>query len=91
LHECFGGFTALLCPATVTTAPGVETTGDPAFNSPWSYAGAPTVSVPCGLGSDGLPCSLQLIAPPHQEQRLVFAARWCERVLEFAESPAGWD
>ena len=37
---------ALIMPATINTAPDPSTTGDPAFNSPWSYAGLPTVSFP---------------------------------------------
>ena len=35
-----------ITPATVSTAPDPSTTGDPAFNSPWSYTGLPTVSFP---------------------------------------------
>ncbi len=37
------GYDALVTPATTTTAPGLETTGDPRFNAPFSYAGLPTV------------------------------------------------
>ena len=46
---------ALITPATISTAPDPTTTGDPAFNSPWSYTHLPTVSVPTGLAADGLP------------------------------------
>ncbi len=42
---------ALITPATLGPAPGTWTTGDPAFNSPWSYTGLPTVSLPIGLSS----------------------------------------
>ena len=45
----------------VSTAPDPSTTGDPAFNSPWSYTGLPTVSFPIGLAPDGLPVAIQLI------------------------------
>jgi aspartyl-tRNA(Asn)/glutamyl-tRNA(Gln) amidotransferase subunit A len=71
-------------PATPTAAPaGLDSTGDPSFNSPWSHAGLPTVTIPCGLTANGLPCGLQLIAPPQQDQRLLSVAVWCERVLDF--------
>ena len=41
---------------------GLETTGDPRFQAPFSYAGLPTVCFPCGLSSvDQMPVSLQLI------------------------------
>ena len=83
LLTTFAAFDALITPATTTTAPGIETTGDPKFNSPWSYVGYPTVSVPCGLADDGLPVSLQLIGRPFEEARLLSAASWCENVVGF--------
>ncbi|HWB13426.1 MAG TPA: amidase [Pirellulales bacterium] len=76
-------FDALITPATTSTAPSAETTGDPKFNSPFSYVGYPTVSFPCGLAEDGLPVALQLIGRPFQEARLLAAASWCESVLGF--------
>lgn len=75
-------------PSTSTTAPAsLETTGDPKFNSPWSHAGVPTVTVPCGIASDGLPCGLQLIGPQHSEARLLQAAAWCEERIGFHARP----
>ncbi len=75
-------------PATPTAAPaGLDSTGDPSFNSPWSHAGLPTVTIPCGLTPDGLPCGLQLIAPRNQEQRLLSVAAWCEQALAFCAVP----
>jgi len=77
-----------LTPATPTAAPrGLASTGDPRFNSPWSHAGMPTVTIPCGLTADGLPCGLQLIGPTGQEQRLLSAAAWCEQALAFRAVP----
>ncbi|MCI0456544.1 MAG: amidase [Gemmataceae bacterium] len=78
---CFGGVDALLTPATRGPAPAAATTGDPAFNSPWSYTGLPTVSVPAGWTAQGLPLSLQLIGPPWHEAELLAAAAWCEQAL----------
>lgn len=87
LLASFGDFDALVTSATTTTAPGMETTGDPKFNSPWSYVGYPTLSIPCGLADDGLPVSLQLIGRRFGEYRLFQAAAWCERVLAFNDRP----
>ena len=42
---------AWLMPATNTAAPPLDSTGDPRFNSPWSYAGLPAVTLPCGLAA----------------------------------------
>ena len=75
-------------PATPTAAPrGLESTGDPGFNSPWSYAGVPTVTIPCGLTGDGLPCGLQLIGSIDREHHLLSVAAWCEAVLGFDHQP----
>lgn len=82
------GFDALLTPATDKTAPGPETTGDPRFNSPWSFSGLPTVSIPCGLADDGLPVALQFIGRSFDESRLLAVAAWCEQVLDFNGAPA---
>lgn len=72
---------ALVCPATVAPAPTVETTGDPAFNAPWSYTGQPTVCVPSGLSPEGLPLGLQFVGKHHGESDLFSTAAWCEGVL----------
>lgn len=77
----------LLTPATVTTAPGIDTTGDPRFNSPWSYAGLPTVSLPTALADDGLPLGIQLAGAPFQEAKLLAASAWCEKALAFDRLP----
>lgn len=78
-------FDALLMPATTSTAPTTETTGDAAFNVPWSFAGVAAVCLPIGLASDGLPCGLQLVKPHGLEREHEFdalaLARWCEAVL----------
>ena len=80
-------FDALLCLATPTPAPGLETTGDPRFNSPWSYAGLPTVSLPVGVSPAGLPIGLQCVGQPWSEPRLFPLAAWCGQAIGFAESP----
>jgi Asp-tRNA(Asn)/Glu-tRNA(Gln) amidotransferase A subunit family amidase len=70
-------------PSTPTTAPGAETTGDARFNAPWSYAHWPAITIPCGLGDDGLPVGLQLVAPPWSEVSLLNAAAWIEERIGF--------
>jgi Asp-tRNA(Asn)/Glu-tRNA(Gln) amidotransferase A subunit family amidase len=75
----------LLCPATTGPAPLADTTGDPAFNSPWSYTGLPTISIQTGYFVDGLPLAIQLVAGPNREDLLFSVAAWCEKRL--APSP----
>jgi Asp-tRNA(Asn)/Glu-tRNA(Gln) amidotransferase A subunit family amidase len=78
---CFEDVDALLTPATVGPPPDAGTTGDPAFNSPWSYTGLPTVSLPAGWTPEGLPLAIQLVGRPWDEARLLQAAAWCEEAL----------
>jgi aspartyl-tRNA(Asn)/glutamyl-tRNA(Gln) amidotransferase subunit A len=80
---CFDGVDALLMPATTMPAPDAATTGDPAFNSPWSYTGLPTVSLPAGWSEDGMPLAIQLVGAPWTEADLFAAAAWCEDALPF--------
>jgi len=70
-----------ITPATLSTAPDPSTTGDPAFNSPWSYTGLPTVSFPIGLAEDGLPVAIQLIGWTYRDEPLLKAAQWCEQSI----------
>ena len=74
-------------PATVSSAPPLveDSTGDPQFNSVWSFSGLPTCGVPACLGEDGLPLSLQLGAA-RESFALFQAAAWCEAVLDFPAS-----
>lgn len=79
---------ALVMPSTDTTAPPtLTTTGTPKFQAPWSCAGVPAVSIPCGLASDGMPAGLQLVGRSDQEGALLGVARWCEGRLAFAGVP----
>jgi aspartyl-tRNA(Asn)/glutamyl-tRNA(Gln) amidotransferase subunit A len=81
LLGCFEAVDALAIPATPGPAPGRETTGDPAFNSPWSYVGYPVVSFPMGFSPEGLPLGVQIVGKPYDEAALFAAAWWCEQVL----------
>jgi aspartyl-tRNA(Asn)/glutamyl-tRNA(Gln) amidotransferase subunit A len=69
---------ALLTPATTGPAPAADTTGDGSFNSPWSYTGLPTVSIPAGWTAGGLPLAVQLVGRPWGEAELLAVAAWCE-------------
>jgi Asp-tRNA(Asn)/Glu-tRNA(Gln) amidotransferase A subunit family amidase len=81
-------YDALVSPTAAGPAPrGLESTGDPFFCAPWSSAGMPSISLPTGLASNGLPFAVQLTGAPWAEWRLLAAAAWCERAIGFAETP----
>ena len=72
----------LMTPAIPAPAPrDLNTTGDAAFQAPWTSAGLPTIVIPSGLSEDGLPLGVQFAAPPFEEGVLLSAARWCEAAL----------
>lgn len=71
----------LMSPAPGAAPRGLEFTGDPVCNSPWTLCGFPALTLPIGLNSQGLPLGAQLVAAPWQEARLLNAARWCEVAL----------
>jgi len=78
---CFDGLDGLIVPATTCPAPDASTTGDPAFNSPWSYTGLPAVSFLSGWSAEGLPLAVQVIGRPWGEAEALAAAEWCESRL----------
>ncbi len=81
IGSCFASFDVLICPATLGPAPDRSTTGDPAFNAPWSYTGLPTVSLPIGLDADGIPLAIQLVGHAYDETKMFRTAAWCEQVI----------
>jgi Asp-tRNA(Asn)/Glu-tRNA(Gln) amidotransferase A subunit family amidase len=60
-----------------------------AFSYPFNLSGHPAISVPIGLGDDGLPIGLQIVTERHTEERLLRLARVCEQAVPFSERPAG--
>lgn len=88
VQKTLTGFDGLLTPAAPTPAPrDLTTTGDPVFNSPWSYSGLPTVVLPVALADNGLPVAVQLIGRAFREADLFRVAAWCEKALGFDASP----
>lgn len=81
MAQSFAQADVLVCPSTVGPAPDVSSTGNPAFNAPWSYTGLPTITLPISLAPAGLPLGLQLIARHFDEATLFRAAAWCEAQL----------
>jgi Asp-tRNA(Asn)/Glu-tRNA(Gln) amidotransferase A subunit family amidase len=67
-----------LAPAAVGPAPaGLESTGDPIMNLPWTYAGLPAVTVPAGAVGE-MPLGLQLIGRWYGDEVLLALAQQIE-------------
>jgi Asp-tRNA(Asn)/Glu-tRNA(Gln) amidotransferase A subunit family amidase len=66
-------------PAPGTAPKGINFTGDPIMNLPWTYAGVPVITVPAGVGANGLPLGLQLAADCNRDEQLV---RWTKQIAQ---------
>jgi aspartyl-tRNA(Asn)/glutamyl-tRNA(Gln) amidotransferase subunit A len=81
----------VMTPATPAPAPkDLNTTGDAAFQVPWTAAGLPTVVVPTGLSDLGMPMAVQFGGPWAEEGRVLGAAQWCERVAGLNQGPPNY-
>src|SRR5216684_5617349 len=82
LPSLFGDFDALLVPAAPGEAPkGLDRTGDPIFNRPWTILHLPCVTVPAWRGVGGLPVGVQLVGRLGDDARTLRVAAFLERVL----------
>jgi Asp-tRNA(Asn)/Glu-tRNA(Gln) amidotransferase A subunit family amidase len=71
-----------IAPSAKGGAPkGLEMTGDPAMSYPWTFAGMPTISLPAGFTSDGLPLGLQCIGAFGQDEVMLVWAKSVADVL----------
>lgn len=72
-----------LWPAAPATAPhGIESTGDPRYIAPWTAIGGPMVTIPAGLGGDGLPLGCILCGRPGQDGAIADIAVHLAQVCE---------
>lgn len=76
------GLDLWICPSALGEAPaGLGGTGNPAMNLPWTHAGLPVVSLPCGQGRAGLPLGLQCVGRFGEDVRLARAVLHIEARL----------
>jgi amidase len=83
LDGIFSDVDLLLTPSAAGEAPeGLGSTGDPSFNSIWTLAWTPCVTLPVGTGPRGLPLGLQLVGKRFADEALLDAAAWVEARLD---------
>ena len=91
LNEMASRVDVVMTPATPAPAPrDLNTTGDAAFQVPWTAAGLPTVVVPTGLSELGMPMAVQFGGPWGEEGRVLGASQWCERVAGLNQGPPNY-
>jgi amidase len=79
------GFDAIVTPPARGEAPAtLEHTGDPVFCTIWTLLGVPALTLPVGLGPQGLPLGLQIVGTFQDDARLLRVARWVEQAVAFA-------
>ena len=90
LAEVFDAVDLILSPSAFAPPLSVELLGDfdldpdalvvaMKFTAPYDFSGSPTLSLPCGFSSEGLPLGLQLIARHLEEPLLCRAGRAFEQ------------
>ncbi len=74
------GIDLWITPAAPGPAPeGIESTGNPIMNLPWTYMGLPAATVPAGRAANGLPLGLQCVAHWMADEALL---TWIEEIAQ---------
>lgn len=81
------GFDAIITLPTSGEAPDIGSTGSPTFCTRWTLVGAPAITLPSGLGPNGLPLGLQLVGRMGLDSNLIGVARWVESALPPRQRP----
>ena len=72
-----------ISPSAPGVAPvGLDSTGDPVMNLPWTYSGLPTIGLPSGTDATGKSFGLQLAARFGADEMLLEWAARIEKVLQ---------
>lgn len=80
--ECSDAHVLLWPPAPGTAPAGISSTGDPRYIGPWTALGGPVVTVPAGIGANGLPLAVLLTGPPGADLEIASTAVVLSELLE---------
>jgi Asp-tRNA(Asn)/Glu-tRNA(Gln) amidotransferase A subunit family amidase len=76
------GIDLWVSPATTGPAPeGLDSTGSPIMNLPWTYVGLPAITLPAGLAANKLPLGLQCVGASMADERLLAWAAPIEEIF----------
>lgn len=74
------GIDVWISPSATGPAPqGLDATGDPVMNLPWTQAGLPAMNIPSGMTDGGLPLGLQVVAGWNMDEALL---AWAPGILQ---------
>lgn len=93
--NAFSKYDVILGPAAPSTAPGLgKSLTDPLkmylgdiYTVSANLAGLPGISLPCGIGSNGLPIGVQLLGNCFKEENIIRAAYAFEKTREYKHCP----
>ncbi len=81
-EDMMDGLDILVTPAAPGEAPvGLGWTGDAAFNFTWTSLHVPCVTVPAGVGPNGMPLGVQVVAPRGRDREALAWAAWVASAL----------
>ena len=73
-----------ICPPTIGPAPkGLDSTGDPVMNLPWTQIGFPAINLPTGKNEDRLPMGFQVVGNWNTDEILLAWAEDLEKVVKY--------
>ncbi len=73
-------------PAPGAAPAGLESTGNPVMNLPWSHCGLPSVTLPAGTNVAGLPLGVQLVGDWYDDEAILAHAAIVESMLSADKS-----
>lgn len=82
-YALFAEFDAIITPAATGEAPvGLDSTGNPACATLWTFAGMPSMTLPLLQGEAGMPLGVQMVAARGDDARLFRNASWLTAHLD---------
>jgi len=71
-----------ICPPTIGPAPrGLDSTGDPVMDLPWTQIGFPAINIPTTRNEDGLPMGMQVVGKWNSDESLLAWAGAIEKIV----------
>lgn len=78
----------ILTPSALGAAPaGIDSTGDPVFNRPWTFARTPCVNIPIACNAEGLPLGIQSVGKINYDDDLLARSAYLASITNYPISP----